>query len=80
MVLPCRVPAKLEKAILSDISLTGCRIELFDAVPQKGSTIVFEVNAADHFAGEIVWVRGFEAGVRFTNQLSAPVRTALDLN
>lgn len=80
LVLPCRVPAKLEKAILSDISLTGCRIELFDGTPQKGSTIIFEVSESDHLAGEIVWVRGSEAGVRFSHKLSAPVRSALDLN
>ncbi|MEZ5680540.1 MAG: PilZ domain-containing protein [Erythrobacter sp.] len=80
LVLDCIILGRPERAILCDVSSTGCRIELFDGnTPQRGSTIVFEVRDPVYFAGEVVWVRGLEAGVRFTRTLSNEVRDALEL-
>jgi hypothetical protein len=80
IVLPCTTLGRDERAILCDVSPTGCRIELFDgAMPQRGATIIFEVKDPLYFAGEIVWVRGSEAGVRFTRDLTPEVRSALEL-
>ena len=80
LVLQCIILGREERAILCDVSPTGCRIELFDGgVPLRGSTIIFEVNDPIYFAGEVVWVRGSEAGVRFTKNLSPEVRNALEV-
>ena len=78
LVLECVILGREERAIICDVSATGCRIELFDGnIPQRGSTIIFEVADPVYFAGEVVWVRGNEAGVRFTKKLSDQVRDAL---
>ena len=80
LVIDCVVLGREERAILCDVSPSGCRIELFDgSIPQRGSTIIFEVADPVYFAGEVVWVRGNEAGVRFTRELSDQVRDALEL-
>lgn len=80
IVLDCLILGRIERAILCDVSKSGCRIELFDGVlPQRGSTIIFEIREPLYFAGEVVWVRGNEAGVRFTKPLSAEVSAALEL-
>ena len=80
IVLDCVVLGREERAIICDVSPTGCRVELFDGnIPQRGSTIIFEVADPIYFAGEVVWVRGGEAGVRFTRKLSKEVHAALEL-
>ena len=79
IVLNCRAPVQRAQAILCDISETGCRIELFEGFVNKGSTIFFEIDERNELAGQIVWVRGNEAGVRFMHRLSGVVRAALEL-
>ena len=79
IVLGCRTPVARAQALLCDISETGCRIELFDGHVQRGSTIIFEIDARNELAGQIVWVQGNEAGVRFSHKLSHAIRTALEL-
>ena len=79
IVLQCRVPISPARAILCDISETGCRIELFDGYVNKGSTIFFEIDERTELAGQIVWVKGAEAGVRFMHKLNPAARRALEL-
>ncbi len=79
LVLNCRIPVQRAQAILCDISETGCRIELFDGYVSKGSTIFFEIDARNELAGQIIWVEGGEAGVRFMHNLNPVVRSALEL-
>ena len=79
IVLNCRAPVHPARAILCDISETGCRIELFDGYVNKGSTIFFEIDERNELAGQVVWVRGNEAGVKFMHKLSGRVRAVLEL-
>ncbi|QZD90413.1 PilZ domain-containing protein [Qipengyuania aurantiaca] len=79
IVLNCRAPVHPAQAILCDISETGCRIELFDGYVNKGSTIFFEIDERNELAGQVVWVRGNEAGVKFMHKLSGRVRAVLEL-
>ncbi|EDL49276.1 PilZ domain-containing protein [Erythrobacter sp. SD-21] len=79
IVLNCRAPVQPAQAILCDISETGCRIELFDGHVDKGATIFFEIDERNEIAGQIVWVRGNEAGVKFMHKLGGAVRRALEL-
>lgn len=79
LVIDCIVQRQRERAILCDVSASGCRMELFDGVVQIGSTIIFELDDRLAFAGEVVWTRGGEAGVQFTRSLPARVMTALEM-
>ena len=79
VVIDCIVLKRREKAILCDVSPTGCRIELFDGTAQLGAMMVFQIDEALQFAGEVVWVKKGQAGVRFTRPLSAPIMDALGL-
>ncbi|MBX7539631.1 PilZ domain-containing protein [Qipengyuania sphaerica] len=79
IVLNCRTPVARAQAILCDISHTGCRIELFDGHVSKGQTIFFEIDERNELAGQIMWVRGNEAGVKFMHKLSAVIRNTLEL-
>ena len=79
IVLDCRIPVERAQAILSDISETGCRIELFDGYVHEGTTIFFELDDRTDLAGQIVWVSGGEAGVRFMHKLNPHARQVLEL-
>ncbi|MXO97299.1 hypothetical protein GRI34_12815 [Erythrobacter aquimaris] len=79
LVIDCIVLRRRERAILCDISASGCRMELFDGFVQLGSTIIFELDERLAFAGEVVWTRGGEAGVQFTKPLPASIMTALEM-
>lgn len=79
IVLNCRMPKDRVQAILCDVSETGCKIELFDGHASKGSTIFFELDSTNELAGQIVWVRGNEAGVRFMHNLNRVAREVLEL-
>ena len=79
IVLNCRTPVERAQALMCDISETGCKIELFDGYVQRGATIFFEIDDRNELAGQIVWVRGNEAGVRFSHKLSHKIRTVLEL-
>ena len=79
IVLNCRAPVRRAQAILCDISETGCRIEIFEGFVTRGSTIFFEIDERNEVAGQIVWARGNEAGVRFMHPLSHAIRVALEL-
>ena len=79
LVIDCIVLRKRERAILCDLSQSGCRIELFDGAPQLGSTLIFELDDRLAFAGQVVWTRGVEAGVQFTKPLPAKIMVALEM-
>ena len=79
IVLNCRVPVRRAQALLCDISHTGCRIEVFDSVVNKGATIFFEIDEKNEFAGQVVWVRGNEAGIRYMHKLSPAAQQVLEL-
>ena len=79
IVLNCRMPVDRGQALLCDVSPTGCKIELFDGYVSKGSTIFFELDGSNELAGQIVWVQGSEAGVRFMHNLSPVAREVLEL-
>ena len=79
IVLNCRAPVQRVQAILCDVSETGCRVELFEGHVHKGSTIFFEIDERNELAGQVVWVRGNEAGIKFMHRLSGRIRAVLDL-
>ena len=80
IVLDCIVLKRREKAIVCDLSPSGCRLEIFDGTARLGAMVLFEIDGAPAFAGEVVWVRDGEAGVRFTRPLQPDVRRQIGLD
>lgn len=67
--IACRMPATPQKAILQDLSLDGCRIEMRRPIAGVGGTVVIDLNEWVSLTGTIVWCRGKQAGIRFGRRL-----------
>jgi len=80
VLLTCRVPARPCRAILHDLSHTGCRIELPDGNVELGGTALLDLPAAGQVTGRVVWVRGDVAGIEFLRRLSGATSIALGLD
>ena len=77
VMLTCRVPARPCRAVMHDLSHTGCRIELPDGNVELGGTALLDLPGAGQVAGRVVWVRGHVAGIEFLRRLSAAASIAL---
>jgi len=80
VLLTCRVPARPCRAVMHDLSHTGCRIELPDANVELGGTALLDLPAAGQVAGTVVWVRGRVAGIKFLRRLGGSAAVALGLD
>ena len=76
--LTCRVPARPCRAMMHDLSHTGCRLEFRDASVELGATALIDLPGAQ-VAGRIVWIRGAVAGIQFDRRLGKAVSVALGL-
>ena len=66
-----RVPATPIVANLVDLSETGCRIHSHDGhLIAPGATILLNISTSSEVAGQIVWQRGEQFGVRFRVPIS----------
>lgn len=63
------MPATPQKAVMRDLSLDGCRIEMSRLSAGVGGTVVMDFNEWVSVAGTIVWCRGKQIGVRFDSRL-----------
>jgi hypothetical protein len=79
VLLTCRVPARPCRAVMHDLSHTGCRLELPDATVEVGGTALLEFPGAGRTSGHIVWTRGDAAGVEFHHRLGGAAAVALGL-
>ena len=77
--LTCRVPARPCRAMMHDLSHTGCRLEFRDASVELGATALIDLPGAQ-VAGRIVWIRGAVAGIQFDRRLGKGVSIALGLD
>ena len=77
--LTCRLPARPQSATLRDISYHGCRIDVPGAPIEVGGTALLEVPGQAKIAGQVVWVQGRTAGVRFERALGSPAAVAFGL-
>lgn len=80
VLLTCRVPARPCRAIMHDLSHTGCRIELPDANVELGGTALLDLPGAGRASGYVVWTRGHAAGIQFDHPLSGTTAIALGLD
>lgn len=63
------MPATPQKAVMRDLSLDGCRIEMGRSSAGVGGTVVIDFNEWVSVAGTIVWRRATQIGVRFDSRL-----------
>ena len=77
--LTCRVPARPCRAMMHDLSHTGCRLEFRDASVELGATALIDLPGAQ-VAGRIVWIRDAVAGIQFDRRLGKGVSIALGLD
>jgi hypothetical protein len=80
VLLTCRVPARPCRAIMHDLSHTGCRLELPDANVERGSTALLELPGAGRASGHIVWTSGNVVGIEFYHRLRGAAAIALGLD
>jgi hypothetical protein len=80
VLLTCRVPARPCRAIMHDLSHTGCRIELPDANVELGGTALLDLPGAGSTTGHVVWTRGNIAGIEFHRRLAGAAAVALGLD
>jgi hypothetical protein len=80
VTLSCRIPARPRASVIHDLSHTGCRLELPDASAARGGTVLLDVPGGRQVSGQIVWVKGNEAGVQFDRWLAGPAAVALGLD
>lgn len=78
--LTCRIPARPSRTILHDLSHHGCRIDLSDANVELGGTILLDFPGAPLFPGNVVWIRGDQAGIHFERPLRGAPAVALGLD
>ena len=78
--LTCRVPARPCRAIMRDLSHTGCRLDVPEGNVELGGTALIDVPGAARIVGRVVWIKGTEAGIRFERPLRGPVAVALGLD
>ena len=75
----CRVPASPERARLVDVSRSGCRLEFARRNVERGATVNRDFRMGQPIGGEVVWIDGAQAGVRFHSALPKPVAVELGL-
>lgn len=77
--LACRVPASPERATLIDLSRSGCRLEFARRNIDPGATVNLDFQIGKPVGGEVVWIHGAHAGVRFHSALPKPVAVEFGL-
>jgi hypothetical protein len=75
----CRVPASPEKAVLIDLSRSGCRLEFSHRRVDQGATVNLDFQLGQPIGGQVVWTEGAFAGVRFHTALPKPVAVEFGL-
>ena len=79
VLLTCRVPARPVRAMMRDLSHTGCRLELADTHVELGGTALVDLPGAGRVAGRVMWVRGRHCGIEFDRALRGPMAVAFGL-
>ena len=77
--LPCRIPALPTAAVMLDVSLYGCQLDLPQGGHQLGGTVLVDLPGAPRFPGRVVWTHGHSAGIRFERRIPPPAAIALGL-
>jgi hypothetical protein len=79
VLLTCRVPARPVRAVMRDLSHSGCRLELPDAHVELGGTALVDLPGAGQVAGRVAWVRGRHCGIEFERAVRGRAAVTLGL-
>jgi hypothetical protein len=77
--LTCRIPASPCRGTVHDISRHGCKLEVIGKPIELGGTAVIDLPGAANVEGQIVWIRGKTAGIRFQRSLAKAAAIAVGL-
>lgn len=64
---------RLSDIILSDLSEEGCGLSTSEVLLKPGQMVVIRMASLEGLSGQVVWVRGKRAGVKFERPLYGPV-------
>jgi len=76
IVLPARCRSRsgfVDRVIISEITCKGCRIESRALTVHEGDLVVVRPEGIEGICGEVRWVHGHSAGIRFATPLYGPV-------
>lgn len=76
LVLPARCRSRsgfLDRVVMTDLSPEGCRIESRALTIHPGDLVALRPEALEMLCGEVRWVAGHSAGIRFDAALYPPV-------
>lgn len=73
------MPASPSVAQIHDVSEHGCRLEMRGSAIEPGATALLEMAPATRVSGQVVWVRGNVAGVRFARPLGRAAAAAFGI-
>jgi hypothetical protein len=75
----CRVPATPHSVTVVDVSHSGCRLRFGDTNVVPGTTIYLDLQPAASVSGQVAWVGGGNAGVRFHRRLGSELAVPLGI-
>lgn len=76
VVMPARCkspPGRVDRVIVTDLSVTGCRVESVGLNLREGEEIIVRVNGLEGLGGKVRWARRNAAGIVFDRPLHLPV-------
>lgn len=76
LVLPARCRSKsgfLDRVVMVNLSPEGCRIESRALTVHTGDLVVIRPEGLEGLCGDVRWISGHAAGIRFDTPLYAPV-------
>jgi hypothetical protein len=83
LVLPARCRSRsgfLDRVVITDISILGCRIQSFALTMHRGDLVVLRPEGIEGLCGVIRWVHDHAAGIEFDRPLYQPVVEHLHRN
>jgi hypothetical protein len=70
----CRTSlGRVADVILSNLSTDGCGMTIGEGVIRPGQTVVVRMPSIEALNGQVCWVKGSQAGVKFERRLYGPV-------
>ncbi len=72
-MVECRTDGRTFKAVLYNVSTTGCMIEMSFCQVAEGDRLFIKADGNIRMGGMIVWLDGKNAGIRFDEKLHEAV-------
>lgn len=76
VVMPARCksyPGRVDRVVVTDLSVTGCRIESVSLNLSQGAEIIIRMDGFEGLYGKVCWAGRGAAGIVFDRPLYLPV-------